>query len=152
MTNMLFSTPLNPYSWLQGWIAEQVDDHWEVYYTPREAMRLSADGMLSVGGAAGYIFQTQEWAEMCARHLNNLDTDFGRGPSKMLLSTIGNIGIGTTSPSVLFKILASHSKQFISIDQGGQITHFDLPYFVMVWWRGTTIYRAWRKLMWGEKA
>jgi len=48
------------------------------------------------GGQPEYIFQTQEWAEMCAKHLNSLDTAFGRGPATMRLSTTGNIGIGTS--------------------------------------------------------
>jgi hypothetical protein len=43
MTHIWFS---NPDSWLQGWIAEQVDDHWEVYYTPTERMRIGANDRL----------------------------------------------------------------------------------------------------------
>lgn len=150
--SMSFSSPSNPYIWAQGWIAEQVDDHWEVYYTPREAMRLSADGMLSIGGADGYIFQTQEWAELCAKHLNSLDTAFGRGPATMLLSTTGNLGIGTTSPAFKLEVRGPKFEPLVSISDGGQVTHVNMPALAGIWWRGTTIYRAWRKLMWGEKA
>lgn len=140
-------------SWQQGWIAEEVDDHWEVYYTPTERMRIGADGSLSFGGKPEYIFQTKEWAELCAKRLNSLDAAFGRGPRSMMLSSSGNLGIGT-SPSwnpMLFEIRTSPSKRVLSISEGGQLTHFDLPYFVMGWVRSTKAYRAWQTLMWGER-
>jgi hypothetical protein len=139
-------------SWQQGWIAEEVDDHWEVYYTPTERMRIGADGSLQFGGQPEYIFQTREWAQLCAERLNSLDTAFGRGPHTMRLSMTGGIGIGTTSPSVMFEIRTSPGKPVISIAEGGHLTHFDLPYFVMGWWRSTRAYAAWRVLMWGENA
>ena len=152
MTHIWFSSPSNPSSWSQGWIAEQVDDHWEVYYTPTERMRIGADGSLSFGGQPEYIFQTQEWAEMCARHLNSLDTAFGRGPTTMRLSTTGNIGIGTLSPAFKLDVRGPKFEPLLSISDGGQVTHVNMPALAGIWWRSTTIYRAWRKLMWGEKA
>jgi hypothetical protein len=139
-------------SWQQGWIAEEVDDHWEVYYTPTERMRIGADGSLSLGGKSEYIFQTREWAEMCARHLNSLDTAFGRGPATMRLSTTGSLGIGTFSPAYKLEVRGPKFEPLVTISDGGQVTQVNIPALTGIWWRGTTAYRAWRKLMWGEKA
>lgn len=150
MTHMWFSNSSTPYSWSQGWISEQVDDHWEVYHTPREAMRLSADGMLSIGGADGYIFQTREWAQLCADRLNSLDTAFGRGPATMLI--YGGLGIGTSSPAFKLEVRGPKFEPLVQISNGGQVTHVNMPALAGIWWRGTTAYRVWRKLMWGQKA
>lgn len=152
MTHIWFSSASNPDSWSQGWIAEQVDDHWEVYYTPTERMRFGADGSLSIGGQPGYIFQTREWAELCAKRLNSLDTAFGRGPGTMRLTTTGNFAIGTTAPAMKLEVRGPKFEPLVTIDQGGHVTQVNVPALTGIWWRGTTIYRAWRKLMWGEKA
>jgi hypothetical protein len=147
---LVFSTS----SWQQGWIAEQVDDHWEVYYTPTERMRIGADGSLSFGGQPEYIFQTKEWAQLCADRLNSLDTAFGRGPCSMMLSSSGNLGIGTTSSSFALEVRNGRSlnaESLLAIDQQGVVKHFNLPALFMIWWRSTTLHRLWSKLMWGER-
>lgn len=139
-------------SWQQGWIAEKVDDHWEVYYTPTERMRIGADGTPQFGGQPEYIFQTREWAELCAERLNSLDTALGRGPSTMRLSTAGNYGIGTASPAFKLEVRGPKFEPLVQVSHGGCVTHVNMPALVGIWWRGTTAHRMWRKLMWGEKA
>ena len=52
----------------------------------------------------------------------------------------------------MFQIKANANHTLLEIEQNGQVTKFDLPAFFMAWWRSTTVYRAWRVLMWGEKA
>lgn len=154
---IVWSTHGDPYSWTpEGWRVEEDDGRFEVYYHTNEAMRLGADGSLSIGQPEGYWFTTREWAELCAERLNSLDRAFGRGPSTMSFTTTGNfgIGIGTQSPMqpLMFEIKANASHVLMQIEQNGQVTKFDLPAFAMAWWRGTKAYRAWRVLMWGEKA
>lgn len=168
----------NPHSWYQppthegepiifstngwqpeGWAVEEEDDHFEVYYHTNEVMRLSTDGMLSFSSRKGYVFQTREWAELCAKQLNRLDDAFGRGPSTLRL-TSGNLGIGTLSPSrwldaeksAIFRLHSpTPPKPVLTIGRDGTVRHFDLPYFVKVWLRGTWVYAAWKRLMWGER-
>lgn len=137
----------------EGWRVEEDDGRFEVYYHTNERMRLGADGTLYFGPPAGYWFNTREWAELCAKRLNSLDRAFGRAPASLTLSTSGNFGIGITSPSMsMFEIKATAERVLLQIDHGGSVTKFDFPAFFMAWWRGTTAYRVWRKLMWGEKA
>lgn len=138
-----------------GWRVEEDGGRFEVYYHTNERMRLSADGMLSFGRPEGYWFNTREWAQLCAERLNSLDRAFGRGPC-FTLSGSGNFGIGFTASSnwakAMFEIKANASHVLLQIDDKGKVTKFDLPAFFMAWWRGTTAHRAWRVLMWGEKA
>lgn len=155
---IVWSTHSDPSSWTpEGWRVEEDGGRFEVYYHTHERMRIGADGSLSFGRPEGYWFNTREWAQLCAERLNSLDRAFGRGPC-FTLSGSGNFGIGFTSPSswsdgTVFRIrpdVTNHT--LIEIDKHGQITKFDLPAFFMAWWRGTTAHRAWRVLMWGEKA
>ena len=143
-------------TWAQeGWRVEEDGGRFEVYYHTNERMRLGADGTLSFGRPEGYWFNTREWAELCVKRLNSLDRAFGRYAPGLTLDTSGNFGIGITSASnwakSMFEIRQA-AKPIVTMDQGGAITHLDLPALIGIWWRGTTTYRAWRKLMWGEKA
>lgn len=140
----------------QGWIVEDEGDHFEVYYTPTERMRIGSDGSLSFGGPKPYVFKTREWAEFCAERLNSLDSAFGRGQWANVLDTSGNFYIGVTpanwSGGPTFQIRPpSQPKPVLTIDQEGRVTEFDLPYFLMGWLRITKAYRVWNKLMWGER-
>lgn len=139
------------FNWSQGWMVEDEGDHFEVYYHTGEAMRLSADGVLSFGRPEGYIFQTREWAELCAKRLNSLDTAFGRGPATMRLSTTGNLGIGTTSPAFKLDVRGPKFEPLVSISDGGRVTHVNMPALVGIWWRNTKAHRALVRLWWGER-
>lgn len=144
-------------TWAQeGWRVEEDGGRFEVYYHTNERMRIGADGSLSFGRPEGYWFNTREWAELCVKRLNSLDRAFGRYAPGLTLDTSGNFGIGITPSNwdnrSMFQIKANASHTLLEIDPAGQVTKFDAPAFFMAWWRGTTVYRAWRKLMWGEKA
>ena len=138
----------------EGWEVQERDGRYVVYWHTNEVMRLSADGMLSFGKPEPYWFTTLEWALLCKQRLQSLDRAFGRDPYvSFSLDVSGNFGIGTTSPTLkMFEIRSGPGKPVISIESDGQISYLDLPYFFMGWWRSTAFYRAWRKLMWGEKA
>lgn len=137
--------------WQEGWKVEEDGGRFEVYCHTNERMRFGADGSLSFGPPAGYWFNTREWAELCADRLNSLDSAFGRAPSSMSLTTSGNFGIGAMSPQYKFHVAGQQAKPLVTIAQSGEMS-IDLPGIVGVWWRGTTAYRVWRKLMWGERA
>lgn len=134
----------------EGWTIEKDNGRYEVYYRTNEAMRLSADGVLS-WGRKSYWFNTLEWAELCVKRLESLDRAFGRYASGITLDTSGNFGIGTSSPAYKFVVTGQNSEPLVSMDQGGRITHFNLPKLFMIWWRSTRVYAAWRVLMWGER-
>jgi len=140
-------------TWAQeGWRVEEDGGRFEVYYHTNERMRIGADGSLSFGRPEGYWFNTREWAELCVKRLNSLDRAFA--PSVSIYAA-GNFGIGITSASAWAKStfeIRQAAKPIVTMDHGGAITHLDLPALIGIWWRGTTAYRAWRKLMWGEKA
>lgn len=137
----------------EGWEVEERDGRYAVFYETNEVMRLSADGVLSFGKPEPYWFKTLEWALLCKQRLQSLDSAFGMRPVAMSLTTSGNLGIGTTSTHLkMLEVRTTPTKTIISIDDSGNLTHFDLPYFLIGWWRNTSVYRAWRKLMWGEKA
>lgn len=143
-------------TWAQeGWRVEEDGGRFEVYYHTNERMRIGADGSLHFGPPAGYWFNTREWAELCAERLNSLDRAFYRGPA-FTLDTSGDFRLGVTPANwdgrAMFQIKANASHTLLEINSGGQVTKFDAPAFFMAWWRGTTAYRAWRVLMWGEKA
>lgn len=153
---IVWSTHSDPHSWTpEGWTVEEDDGRFEVYYHSNERMRLSADGVLSFGRPEGYWFNTREWAELCAERLNSLDRAFQRsGPfiittGSLLIGT--GFGIGTSSPQYKFHVTGQQAKPLVSLSQSGEM-FIDVPGIVGVWWRGTSAYRAWRKLMWGEKA
>jgi hypothetical protein len=137
----------------EGWQVEKREGRYAVYYHTNEVMRLSADGVLSFGEAEPYWFKTLEWALLCKQRLQSLDRAFNRHPSMSFsLGVSGNVGIGTSSNTKMFEIRLGPTTPVISIEQDGRLSHIDLPYFFMGWWRNTIVYRAWRKLMWGEKA
>lgn len=148
-----WSSNFDPDTWTpEGWRVEENGGRFEVYYHTNERMRFGADGSLSFGRPEGYWFNTREWAELCAKRLNSLDRAFAPRVSIQA----GGLGIGLTSTSnwskAMFQIKANASHTLLEIDPAGQVTKFDAPAFFMAWWRGTTAYRAWRVLMWGEKA
>lgn len=138
--------------WEEGWKVEEDDGRFEVYYHTHERMRFGADGSLSFGPPAGYWFNTREWAELCAERLNSLDRAFGRVPTSLTLAASGNFGIGTMSPQYKFQVIGEQAKPIVSVGPGGAVEQIDVPQIIAIWWRGTTAYRVWRKLMWGEKA
>lgn len=139
-------------SWQQGWLAERVDDHWEVYYTPTERMRIGADGSLQFGGQPEYIFQTQEWAQLCADRLNSLDAAFGRGPNCMFIDTSGSLLIGATSPKLkLTTVFRTSDKTLFVMDEKGAIIVFDIPQMILLWWKTTAVYKALKRLWYGER-
>lgn len=140
-------------TWAQeGWRVEEDGGRFEVYYHTNEVMRLGADGSLYFGPPANYWFNTREWAQLCADRLNSLDAAFGRRPSGMRLYTTGDLGIGTTTPAMKLEVRGPKFEPLVTVNQGGQVTHVNMPALTGIWWRSTTIYRVWRKLMWGEKA
>lgn len=140
----------------EGWMTEQRDGRWAVFYKTNAVMTLSAAGILGVGDPEPFWFATKEWADFCVERLISLDAAFGRdsGPG-IRLTTTGNLGIGITSTGskldVRYRFGANNAKPLITVDDGG-LKQIDVPELVAIWWRGTTAYRAWRKLMWGEKA
>ena len=148
-----WSTQSDKFTWTpEGWRVKEDDGQFEVYYHTGEVMRIGSDGSLFIGQADGYFFTTREWAQFCADRLNSLDTAFGRGPATMRLSTTGNIGIGSSSPSFKLDVRGTKSEPLVTMDQGGHVTYVNMPVLLGIWWRGTNIHRALRKLMWGEKA
>lgn len=150
---IVWSTHSDPYSWTpEGWTVEEDDGRFEVYYHTHERMRIGADGSFGIGGAEGYWFTTRKWAELCAERLNSLDRAFGRGPSIMSFTTTGSLCIGTTSPAMKLEVRGPTFEPLVTIDQGGHVTQVNMPALTGIWWRGTKAYRAWRVLMWGEKA
>lgn len=139
--------------WAQnGWRVEEDDGRFEVYYHNNERFRIGADGSLGIGTPEGYWFTTREWAQLCADRLNSLDRAFGRWGSIMSLTTTGSLYLGTTSPAMKLEVLGPKFEPMVTIDRGGHVTQVNVPALTGIWWRGTTIYRVWRKLMWGEKA
>jgi hypothetical protein len=141
-------------SWVfeEGWKVEEDGGRFEVCYHTHERMRFGADGSLSLGRPEGYWFNTREWAQLCAERLNSLDRAFAPGVS---INATGNLMIGLNTASQWAKStfeFRQSGKSIVTLGQGGGITHLDLPALVGIWWRGTTAYRAWRKLMWGERA
>ena len=140
----------------EGWRVEEDGGRFEVYYHTNERMRFGADGSLSFGRPEGYWFNTREWAELCKRRMESLDRAFGRYAPGLTLDTSGDFRLGVTPANrdgrAVFQIKANASHTLLEIDKHGQVTKFDLPAFFMAWWRGMTVYRAWRVLMWGEKA
>lgn len=151
-----WSSNFDPDTWTpEGWRVEEVGGRFEVYYHTNERMRFGADGSLSFGRPEVYWFNTREWAELCAKRLKSLDRAFGRGPD-FKLDISGDFRLGVTPANwdgrAMFQIKANASHTLLEINPGGQVTKFDAPAFFMAWWRGTTAYRAWRVLMWGEKA
>lgn len=141
--------------WSRGWRAERRGDRFAVYCHAGERLRIGSDGSMSFGDPEPYWFQSAEWAQLCADRLNSLDTAFGRGPYGMSLSTSGDITIGTASPGFSFEVRNGRgweAEQLLAIDQQGVVKRFNLPALAMIWWRSTTLYRVWRKLMWGERA
>jgi hypothetical protein len=140
-------------TWAQeGWRVEEDGGRFEVYYHTNERMRLGADGSLSFGPPAGYWFNTREWAQLCADRLNSLDRAFGRAPAAFTLTTTGNIGIGSATPRMKLEVRGPKFEPLVTVDQGGHVTQVNIPALTGIWWRSTTAYRVWRKLMWGEKA
>ena len=135
-----------------GWRVDPVDDGFEVSYHTNEVMRLGADGSLHVGKPKPYKFRTREWAELCVARLKSLDRAFGRLPAAMSLNTTGSLYLGTTSPAMKLEVRGPKFEPLVTIDQGGHVTQVNVPALTGIWWRGTTAYRAWRRLMWGEKA
>ena len=148
-----WSTQFDPYTWAsEGWRVEEDGGRFEVYYHTNEAMRIDSDGSLSFGRPEGYWFNTREWAELCVERLNSLDRAFAPSVS---IHANGNFGIGFTTFTAWansMREIRQSAKPIVTMDHGGAITHLDLPALVGIWWRGTTAYRVWRKLMWGEKA
>ena len=151
--NVFWSTPSDPYAWTpEGWRVEEDNGRFEVYYHTNEAMRIGADGSFGVGQPEGYWFNTREWAELCVERLKSLDRAFAPSTSIYAAGSLG-IGFTTVSPWANSKFeIRQSAKPIVTMDHSGAITHLDLPALVGIWWRGTTLYRAWRKLMWGEKA
>ncbi len=135
----------------EGWKVEERDDRYAVYWHTNEVMRLSADGMLGFGKPEPYWFKTLEWALLCKQRLQSLDRAFQRyGSAAMTLDASGPITLDTVSPAFKLSVSSQH-KPIVTVSDGG-VTHVDVPTIVGIWWRNTTVYRAWRKLMWGEKA
>lgn len=132
------------------WVVEPENGRFAVRYRTHEGMRLGADGSLQVGQPEPYWFNTREWAELCVRRLRSLDVAFGRsGP---FLNTAGSLMIGSNFNGRQQFEFRVGPKALVTIDQGGAVTRFDLPALVGIWWRSTAAYRAWRVLLWGEKA
>jgi len=150
---IVWSTHGDPYSWTpEGWRVEEDDGRFEVYYHTNEAMRLGADGSLSIGQPEGYWFTTREWADLCVERLKSLDRAFGRGLAMFTLSTSGNLAIGSTSPAMKLEVRGPKFEPLVTIGHGGHVTQVNMPALTGIWWRGTKLYRAWRVLMWGENA
>lgn len=150
---IVWSTHDDPYTWTpEGWRVEEDDGRFEVYYHTHERMRIGADGSLSIGQPDGYFFTTREWAELCVERLKSLDRAFGKYPAIMSLSTSGNVGIGTTSPAYRLEVRGPKFEPLVTIGQGGEIKHINLPAMFMIWWRSTRVYAAWRVLLWGDNA
>lgn len=126
----------------EGWKVEADEGRYEVYYHTHEAMRLGADGSLGIGRPEGYWFNTLEWARLCAERLNSLERAF-------MPSTTYTLGVGN-APSNQWQFRAG-PKPLITVDQGGQVTQFDLPEMVKIWFKTTWVPKAWNRLLWGEK-
>ena len=100
------------------------------------------------GGCESYPFKTIEWAELCARSLNRLEPQ----PPSLIYRALGRYDTLTGANVSLKTVYSSGGKEVVRLSNTGTLEKFDLPFFVGFWWRGTTVYRAWRVLMWGEKA
>lgn len=100
------------------------------------------------GGSEEYAFCTHGWAELCVRSFNRLESP----PPTLAYIAGGRYVLTGASPGSLKTIYSSHGKEVVRMSNTGALEKFDLPFFVGVWWRGTTVYRAWRKFLWGEKA
>lgn len=135
----------------RGWMVEDEGDHFEVYYATHEAMRLGGDGSLYVGRPEPYIFKTREWAQLCADRLNSLDRAFNRPPANFILSSSGNVGIGTMSPSYKFEVRGTNFEPIFTIDNNYRLTHVNVPFVVKLWLRNTTAWRMLKRLWYGER-
>lgn len=148
-----WSTIGDPYIWTpEGWRVEEDDGRFEVYYHTNEAMRLGADGSLSIGQPEGYLFTTREWADLCVERLRSLDRSFGKDPAAFRLDNSGNFGIGITSPAMKLEVRGPTFERLVTIGHGGHVTQVNMPALFMIWWRSTRVYAAWRVLLWGDNA
>lgn len=139
---MIYYTP-------HTWEIEQKDDKYIVGKWITEAMRLSADGSLGIGGnkqaIEKYEFQTLEWAELMLKFCQGLESQ-----SISFLTTNTNLvwSNATFNSSVDWKF-ANHS--VVTIGQNGELLKIDLPFIVWQWLKLSKLSKFIKILIWGER-
>lgn len=106
------------------------------------------------GSVTSYKFQTQEWAELCARSMNRLDSwDKPRmwGTSVSLISVGAQGAITAGLRELTMTRFDLEGRRILELDHNRDVVRFDVPAIIYLWLKTTWIPKAWNRLMWGEK-
>lgn len=108
----------------------------------------------SDGSMTAYKFQTQEWAELCKRSMDRMDSWSDHRAWSISASSI-TYGVQGTLTANLRELTMTQfelaGKRILELDHNRDVVRFDVPAIIYLWLKTTWIPKAWKRLMWGDK-
>ncbi len=114
--------------------------------------KIHSDGSMTV-----YKFQTKEWAELCKRSMDRFDKFDPKCQWMWSTGTINwAIGGQYITTSSMRELTMTHfdleNRPILVMDHNRQVIKLDVPAIIYLWLKTTWIPKAWKRLLWGEKA